>query len=94
MGITLVSSVSAGFAVGLVRGSVVLRYTNCYKDSLSILEMGRLTYVYGTCSEHFSRKYSARRHNQNLHNGAAEIVRLIDYLVGRTSGQYMPDNPF
>jgi hypothetical protein len=23
-----------------------------------------------------------------------EIVRLIDYLAGRSSGQYMPDNPF
>jgi hypothetical protein len=22
------------------------------------------------------------------------IVRLIDYLAGRSSGQYMPDNPF
>ena len=25
---------------------------------------------------------------------AAEIVRLIDYLAGRSSGQYKPDNPF
>jgi hypothetical protein len=56
--------------------------------------MGRLTYVCATCSEHFTRKYSAKRHNQNLHNGAAEIVRLIDYLAGRSTGQYMPDNPF
>jgi hypothetical protein len=23
-----------------------------------------------------------------------DIVRLIDYLAGRSSGQYMPDNPF
>jgi hypothetical protein len=50
--------------------------------------MGRLTYVCATCSEHFTRKYSARRHNQNLHNGMGEIVRLIDYLAGRSSGQY------
>jgi hypothetical protein len=56
--------------------------------------MGRPSYVCATCSEHFTRKYSARRHNQNLHNGAAEIVRLIDYLAGRSSGQYRPDNPF
>jgi hypothetical protein len=56
--------------------------------------MGRPSYVCTVCSEHFTRKYSANRHNHNLHNGAAEIVRLIDYLAGRSSGQYMPDNPF
>jgi hypothetical protein len=56
--------------------------------------MGRPSYVCTICSEHFTRKYSAKRHNHNIHNGAAEIVRLIDYLAGRSSGQYMPDNPF
>jgi hypothetical protein len=56
--------------------------------------MGRPSYVCATCSEHFTRKYSAKRHNNNLHNGTAEIVRLIDYLAGRSSGQYKPDNPF
>ena len=56
--------------------------------------MGRPNYVCTVCSEYFTRKYSAKRHNQNIHNGAAEIVRLIDYLAGRSSGQYMPDNPF
>jgi len=56
--------------------------------------MGRPSYVCTVCSEHFTRKYSAKRHNQNIHNGAAEIVRLIDYLAGRFSGQYKPDNPF
>ena len=59
-----------------------------------MLEMGRLSYVCTTCSEHFTRKYSGKRHNQNLHNGTGQIVRLIDYLAGRSSGQYMPDNPF
>jgi len=59
-----------------------------------MLEMGRPNYVCATCSEHFTRKYSATRHNHNLHNGAAEIVRLIDYLAGRSSGKYKPDNPF
>ena len=56
--------------------------------------MGRPSYVCTVCSEHFTRKYSGRRHNQNLHNGAADIVGLIDYLAGRSSGQYTPDNPF
>jgi hypothetical protein len=52
--------------------------------------MGRPSHVCTTCSEHFTRRYSATRHNNNLHNGAAEIVRLIDYLAGRSSGQYLP----
>jgi hypothetical protein len=56
--------------------------------------MDRPSYVCTVCSEHFTRKYSAKRHNQNLDAGAAEIVRLIDYLAGRSSGQYKPDNPF
>jgi hypothetical protein len=56
--------------------------------------MGRLTYVCATCSETFTRKYSGKRHNNNLHYGAAEIVRLIDYLAGRSSGQYTANNPF
>jgi hypothetical protein len=56
--------------------------------------MGRPSYVCTVCSEHFTRKYSGKRHNQNLHNGMGEIVRLIDYLAGRSSGQYKPDNPF
>jgi hypothetical protein len=74
--------------------SVAQRNTNFFKHSLTILEMGRPSYVCTVCSEHFTRKYSATRHNHNLHNGAAEIVRLIDYLAGRSSGQYTPNNPF
>lgn len=56
--------------------------------------MGRLSYVCATCSEHFTRKYSASRHNLNIHDGGAEIVRLIDYIVGRVSGKYLATHPF
>jgi hypothetical protein len=73
---------------------------NCAKKSLKriellslLIEMGRLTYVCATCSEHFTRKYSATRHNLTLHNGRGEIVRLLEYLAGRSSGQYMPSHP-
>jgi hypothetical protein len=55
--------------------------------------MGRLTYVCATCSEHFTRKYSATRHNLTLHNGRGEIVRLLEYLAGTLSGRYMPSHP-
>jgi len=55
--------------------------------------MGRITWVCATCAEHFTRKYSASRHNNNLHLGNGLIVTLLDYIVGRASGQYLPNDP-
>ena len=57
--------------------------------------MGRPTYVCTTCSEHFTRKYSAKRHNITVHhnNGGGEIVPLVEYLVGRNSGKYEASRP-
>ena len=56
--------------------------------------MGRPTYVCTTCSEHFTRKYSAKRHNLTVHhNNGGEIVRLVEYLVGRSSGKYQASHP-
>jgi hypothetical protein len=55
--------------------------------------MGRLTYVCATCSEHFTRKYSATRHNLTLHDGRGEIVRLAEYLAGTLAGRYLPSHP-
>jgi hypothetical protein len=55
--------------------------------------MGRITWVCATCAEHFTRKYSASRHNNNLHFGNGLIVTLLDYIVGRASGQYLPSDP-
>ena len=55
--------------------------------------MGRITWVCATCGEHFTRKYSVNRHNNNLHFGNGLIVRLLDYLVGRTSRQYLQSDP-
>ena len=54
---------------------------------------GRINYVCATCSETFTRKASGLRHNLNMHLGTADVVRLIDYLLGRISGQYMPSGP-
>jgi hypothetical protein len=56
--------------------------------------MGRPTYVCTTCSEHFTRKYSAKRHNITIHNGGGEIVPLVEYLVGTSSGKYQASHPF
>jgi len=56
--------------------------------------LGRINYVCATCSEHFTRRNNGGRHNLRAHGGRAEIVRLIDYLAGRQSGMYEPNNPF
>jgi hypothetical protein len=55
--------------------------------------MGRISYVCAECSEHFTRKTSGKRHNFNIHSGRAEIVSLMEYLVGRGSGKYLPSHP-
>jgi hypothetical protein len=55
--------------------------------------MSRPNYVCATCSEHFTRKYSANRHNSNLHGGRSEIVSYIEYMAGRSSGRYLASHP-
>jgi hypothetical protein len=55
--------------------------------------MGRPTYVCATCSEHFTRKYSGKRHNFNIHSGRSEIVPYMEYMVGRSSGRYLANHP-
>ena len=40
------------------------------------------------CSQDFTRRSSADRHNQNLHHGQGKIVRMIDYVIGRIAGEY------
>ena len=51
------------------------------------------SYVCSICAQDFTRKYNANRHNQNIHFGKAEIVRFVEYLVGRVSGKYQPGDP-
>ena len=56
--------------------------------------MGRPNYVCTTRSEHFTRKYSAKRHNITVHhNNGGEIVTLVEYIVGRKSGRYQATHP-
>jgi hypothetical protein len=56
--------------------------------------MGRVTYVCTTCSEHLTRKYSAKRHNITVHhNSGGETVPLVEYLVRRSSGKYQASDP-
>ncbi|MFZ0222746.1 MAG: hypothetical protein WAM42_13770 [Candidatus Nitrosopolaris sp.] len=56
--------------------------------------MGRPNYVCTTCEEHFTWRYSATRHNITLHGNRGEIVSLVEYLVGRSSGRYRASHPF
>lgn len=53
----------------------------------------RANYVCALCSETFTRRPSAKRHNINLHSGTAQIVRFMDYIIGRIEGHYRPDDP-
>ena len=56
--------------------------------------MGRPNYVCTICSEHFTRKYSAKRHVITIHGNRGEIVSLLEYIVGRSSGRYRASHPF
>ena len=50
-------------------------------------------FVCTICSQTFTRKWRGMVHRENTHAGAGDIVRLIDYMIGRTNGQYLPGDP-
>jgi hypothetical protein len=50
-------------------------------------------FVCTICSQTFTRKWRGMVHRDNIHAGACDIVRLIDYMIGRTNGQYLPGDP-
>ncbi|MGB7882689.1 MAG: hypothetical protein WBL44_08180, partial [Nitrososphaeraceae archaeon] len=50
-------------------------------------------WICAECSQDFTRKFSAYRHSRDLHNGQAKAVRMIDYVIGRISGEYQAANP-
>jgi len=55
--------------------------------------VGRPSYVCTACSQHFTRKYSAKRHNFNIHDDRSEIVPFIEYVAGRSSGELTASHP-
>src|SRR5919112_1646221 len=55
--------------------------------------MADKNFVCTICSQTFTRMWRGKVHNTNLHGGQGEIVRLIDYMVGRLNGRYLPGNP-
>jgi len=51
-------------------------------------------WICAICSEDFTRKPSAKRHNDNLHSSGAMIVRPIEYIIGRLNGKFpVPHDP-
>jgi hypothetical protein len=55
--------------------------------------MGRISWACASCAQHFTRRFTANKHNRNLHDGKGIIVRILDYIVGRTNGQFLPQDP-
>jgi hypothetical protein len=83
------------FVEGVFRGKAQCSAMYKFIASLPrILHMGRLEYVCATCEEHFTRRYSATRHNITVYGNRAEIVSLLEYLVGRSSGRYRASYTF
>jgi hypothetical protein len=55
--------------------------------------VGNPNYVCTITSQTFTRRWRGSVHNDNFHGGLGSIVRLLDYIVGRASGQYLPADP-
>jgi hypothetical protein len=55
--------------------------------------MSKVNYVCATCGQDFTRRYSANRHNNHFHFGNGIIVRLLEYIIGRTNGRFPPPLP-
>jgi hypothetical protein len=52
--------------------------------------MSKVSWVCTTCGQDFTRKCSANRHNNHFHYGNGIIVRFLEYIIGRTIGQFPP----
>ena len=49
-------------------------------------------YVCANCSQTFTRRSSASRHNSNLHFNQGIIVQMLEYIIGRSCGRFLPPN--
>jgi hypothetical protein len=52
--------------------------------------MGAANYICANCSQSFTRMTSAKRHNFTQHHDNGEIVPILQYMAGITSGRYRP----
>jgi hypothetical protein len=55
--------------------------------------MSGRNYVCTLCSQTFTRKWRGKTHNLNIHGGSSNVVRMIDYIVGRVNGTYLASDP-
>jgi hypothetical protein len=50
--------------------------------------MSKALWACSVCGEDFTRRSSAERHRNNIHQGRSSLVRFVEYLAGRASGLY------
>jgi hypothetical protein len=55
--------------------------------------LDRHTWTCSICGQGLTRKSTAKRHNNNLHSGAALLVRPYEYIIGRLSGTFSHSDP-
>ena len=55
--------------------------------------MSKVNYVCATCGQDFTRRCSAKRHNNHFHFGNGIIVRFLEYIIGRANGRFAPPAP-
>lgn len=58
-----------------------------------IVHVPNPNYVCSICSQTFTRRWRGSVHNNKFHGGLSNVVRLLDYIVGRASGQFLPGDP-
>src|SRR5215475_5660893 len=51
------------------------------------------TWICSICGQGLTRKSTANRHNNNLHSGAALLVRPYEYIIGRLNGTFSQSDP-
>jgi hypothetical protein len=50
--------------------------------------MSKALWACSVCGEDFTRRSSAERHKNTVHQGRSVLVRFVEYLAGRASGLY------
>jgi hypothetical protein len=43
------------------------------------------------CGMYSSRRFSVKRHIENMHDGLGNVISFIDYIAGRRQGVYFPN---
>src|SRR6187397_959852 len=57
------------------------------------MTLGKHTWICSICGQGLTRNSTAKRHNNNLHSGAALLVRPYEYIIGRLNGKFSQSDP-